>query len=126
MRFVPTSIHGVADYVVGLVLCALPWMITNQPVGPMLWLPVILGGGAIAYSLFTDYEWGIRRVIPMTTHLGLDFASGVLLATSPWLFGFAEVSWAPFLLVGLFEIGAALTTRTVPGFSPTTGHPAWR
>jgi hypothetical protein len=48
---------------------------------------VILGLGAIAYSLFIDYELGVVRTIPMTAHLGLDAGSGVILAASPWIFG---------------------------------------
>ena len=39
--------------------------------------------GAIAYSLFTDYELGLVRTIPMGAQLRLDAASGILLAASP-------------------------------------------
>jgi hypothetical protein len=74
----------------------------------------VLGAGAILYSLCTIYELGVLHLIPMPTHLTLDLASGVLLAASPWLFGFSEQVWAPHLVLGLFEIGASLTTRRVP------------
>jgi hypothetical protein len=47
-------------------------------------------------------------------HLLLDAASGLLLAVSPWLFGFADRVFWPHLVIGLVEIGAALTTRTIP------------
>lgn len=50
----------------------------------------------------------------MRTHPGLDLASGVLLAASPWLFGFAGDVWAPHLIFGLLEIGAALMTKRSP------------
>src|SRR5205085_10877814 len=79
------------------------------------WLPVALGVGVIAYSLFTDYEWGIRRAIPMTAHLGLDLGGGVLLAASPWLLGFADRVWVPHVVVGVVETGTALLTQTAPG-----------
>jgi hypothetical protein len=46
--------------------------------------------------------------------LGIDVASGVPLALSPWLFGFADRLFWPRLIVGLREIGAGLTTRTAP------------
>jgi SPW repeat len=45
----------------------------------------------------------------------LDLGSGILLAVSPWLFGFADQVWAPHLVIGLIEIGTALMTRRVPG-----------
>lgn len=54
------------------------------------------------------------RLLPMPAHLLLDALSGVLLAASPWLFGFADRVRAPHLLAGLFEIAAAVTTRTTP------------
>jgi hypothetical protein len=51
----------------------------------------------------------------MPVHLALDAASGALLASSPWLFGFAKDGaryWLPHVLVGTQEMLAAATTRT--------------
>ena len=50
----------------------------------------------------------------MPVHLGLDFASGVLLAASLWLFGFADRISTPHFVLGLLEVGVALTTRSMP------------
>jgi hypothetical protein len=75
---------------------------------------VALGVGTIAYSLLTDYELGLIKVIPMPVHLALDAANGALLSASPWLFGFADDVSAPHLGLGLFEVGAALCTQTTP------------
>lgn len=113
MRMLPTRIHGVLDYLVGLALIAAPWIFDfADDGGAKMWVPIILGAGAILYSLMTDYELGVMPVIPMPVHLVLDMLSGIVLAASPWIFGFAdEVKW-PHLIVGLFEIGAALITRT--------------
>jgi hypothetical protein len=113
MRFIPTRIHGFLDYAVGVLLIVVPWLLGFAAGGAETWVPVILGLGAIAYSLFTDYELGVVRTIPMTTHLGLDAGSGVILAASPWIFGFADLVYLPHLILGLFEIAAALTTHTV-------------
>jgi hypothetical protein len=114
MRLIPTRIHGVLDYGVGALLVFAPWVFGFAAGGAETWAPVVLGLAAIAYSLFTDYELGVVRAIPMTVHLGLDAGSGVILAASPWIFGFADLVYLPHLILGLFEIGAALTTRTVP------------
>ena len=114
MRFIPTRVHGIVDYAMGGLLIVAPWLLGFAAGGAETWVPVILGFGAIGYSLFTDYEPGLVRRIPMRTHLGLDAASGVVLAASPWLFGFAELVYLPHLILGLLEIGAALTTRTTP------------
>lgn len=48
----------------------------------------------------------------MSTHLTLDLLSGLLLAASPWLFGFSEFVYVPHLVLGVLEIGAALMTKT--------------
>lgn len=114
MRFIPTRVHGFLDYGMGLLLIVAPWLLGFADGGPETWVPVILGIGVIGYSLLTDYELGVARVIPMSTHLMLDIAGGIVLAASPWVFGFADEVWAPHLVLGILEIGAGLMTRTVP------------
>ena len=56
----------------------------------------------------------------------LDAGSGLLLAVSPWVFGFASVIWVPHVVLGIMEIGAAMVTRTVPECGARTlgGGPA--
>ncbi|WP_435016738.1 SPW repeat domain-containing protein [Tundrisphaera sp. TA3] len=117
MRFLPTAIHGMMDYLMGIALIAAPFLF-RFPEGAARWVPVVLGAGAIAYSLLTDYELGVVGVFSMPAHLGMDTMSGLLLAASPWLFGFASAMWMPHLILGLVEVGAALTTQTVPGHGP--------
>ena len=73
---------------------------------------MVLGAGAILYSLMTDYELSLNRSIPMKTHLTLDLMSGILLAASPWIFGFADDVYLPHLILGVIEIGASLMTKT--------------
>jgi len=112
MRVIPTRTHGMLDYLVGILLIAAPWVFGFADGGPEQWIPIILGAGAIAYSLITDYEMGIARLIPMPVHLWLDLISGIVLAASPWLFDFADEIWWPHVILGLFEIGDSLMTRT--------------
>ncbi len=83
-------------------------------------IPVVLGSGLIAYSLFTDYELGVWRVVPMSVHNLFDVSAGALLAASPSLFGFADetaIVWAPHLVVGLAAIFLGLTTKQRGGYS---------
>lgn len=115
MRFISTRVHGMLDYLLGVILILVP-LLTFEADGAATWVPVILGAGLILYSLFTDYELGMVKGINMPAHLWLDALSGLLLLLSPWLFGFADVIWLPHVILGLVEIGAALFTETVPSY----------
>jgi hypothetical protein len=114
MQVIPTRVHGILDYVVGALLIAAPWLFRFDYGGAETWVPVVLGAAAIMYSLCTDYELGLVRAIDMRTHLMLDLGSGILLAASPWLFGFNDRVWVPHVVIGLIEIGTALMTQSVP------------
>lgn len=120
MRFIPTRVHGVMDYAVGLLLIAAPFLLGFANGGPEMWVPIILGVGTLIYSLFTDYELGLVRSIPMPVHLGIDVVAGIFLAASPWLLGYAGEVYLPHLLVGLLEIGAGVMTHLVPDDRPRT------
>jgi hypothetical protein len=115
MRFLPTLLHGMLDYLVGLLLIASPWLLDFEHGGAESWVPVILGAVVILYSALTDYDLGLVRSIGMPTHLAFDTAGGLVLALSPWLFGFAYVVIWPHVIVGIFEILVASVTRTMAG-----------
>jgi len=68
--------------------------------------------------LLTNYELGVTKGISMRTHLTLDLMSGILLAASPWIFGFSEYVYLPHLVLGILEIGASLVTSTQPQHGP--------
>jgi hypothetical protein len=114
MRFIETKTHGYLDYMMGALLIAAPWIFDFDRGGAETWVPVILGIAMIGLALLTDYEMGASRKISMRTHLMIDLISGALLAASPWLFGFADYVWEPHLILGILEIGAALTTKLHP------------
>ncbi|MBO9684179.1 MAG: SPW repeat protein [Flavisolibacter sp.] len=114
MRFIPTKVHGVLDYLVGILLIAAPWLFDFDRGGAETWIPVILGIATLVYSIMTDYELGLTRTLSMRTHLTLDLISGILLAASPWIFGFADYVYLPHLILGIVEIGASLLTKQEP------------
>jgi hypothetical protein len=76
----------------------------------------------------TNYELGVVKTLSMKTHLTLDIMSGIFLAASPWIFGFADTVYMPHLIFGILEIGASLMTKTQPegNYNPsgTTRTPA--
>jgi SPW repeat-containing protein len=114
MRFIPTRLHGIIDYLWGLSLLASPWVLGYADVPAARWLAVVFGAGAILYSMITVYELGLLRILPMRLHLIVDGVGGAFLAASPFLFGFADRVFWPHLAFGLFSVVASLITRTEP------------
>jgi hypothetical protein len=111
MRFIPTKIHGVMDYMTVLALLALPRMLDfSEQATTLLTVVAIM---ALVYTLLTRFELGALRVLPVKAHLALDFLSGLLLVAAPFLIVPEENSTARtvMIVIGVFEIGAALMTH---------------
>src|SRR5689334_10933388 len=108
MRFIPTWVHGLLDYPMAVVLILLPFILGYPNGSVPMYLIVCAGIAMLVVSALTDYEVSLVRTIPMPVHLGIDVAIGLLLAVSPWLFGFAAaaITWVPFVVLGLAEVGA--------------------
>ena len=115
MRVIPTSVHGMLDYPLSILLIAMPWLFGFATGGAAMWVPIIAGVAMLGLSAFTAYEAGLVRTVPMSVHLIMDAVMGLVLAASPWIFGFADVVYLPHLILGLGEVGAALMTQTTPG-----------
>jgi len=122
MRFIPTRVHAMTDYLTGVVLIIAPFVLRFADGGAAQWVPMILGTAILVMSLMTDYELSLARLIPMPVHLGIDAAGGLLLLASPWLFGFADRVLWPHVIIGVLEIGAALMTRTTPDTAGLDTH----
>lgn len=116
MRFIKTKTHGVLDYLVGIILIAAPWIFGFDTGGAAQIVPVVIGIMTIAMAFFTDYEYGVIKTIPMPFHLTMDIITGIFLAISPWLFGFADFVFLPHLIIGILEVGVAMTTHRVPDY----------
>lgn len=112
MRFIGRKFHAVLDYIAGVLLIAAPWLFGFASITPAMWTAVIIGVAIIGMSLLTDYEGGAIKIIPMSTHLTIDVIAGLILATSPWLFEFADQLYGPHLWMGILETGAGLFTVT--------------
>lgn len=133
MRFIPTKLHGLLDYASAGLFIASPWLFgfAFDPHSNLAesvaaqWIPVFVGVGVFFYSIFTDYELGLVRRLPMRVHLTADlWFAGVFLAASPWVFGFADRVYLPHLLLGLFSVAAGLLTKKVPADSSHRVHHA--
>ena len=122
MAMIPTKLHGVLDYAGGALLLAAPGPLAVSDRRARAVLRGV-GGAMLAQSALTDYELGVKRVLPMRAHLLLDGATGVLLASAPWTLrkrGRAR-DWLPHVLVGAAAVGGALLTERSPGRTSPEG-----
>jgi hypothetical protein len=124
MKMISRRAHGFLDYFVGVLLIFLPKIFGFDTGGIESRIPVILGIAALIYSVVTNYELGLFKLLPFRVHLALDVMSGLLLAASPWLFQFADRVWGPHLAFGLIELGAVWMTRTASSEHRATGRGA--
>jgi hypothetical protein len=125
MQRIPTKTHGVLDYATGALLLAAPRLLALRTARTSALLRAA-GGGTLAASLLTDYELGVKRTLPMRTHLALDLATGALLAGGPWVLGSARRGareWLPGLLMGATEIAIAARTEPRPADRAATPAP---
>ena len=118
MNKIPTTVHGILDYVVAGTLIALP-----RALGWGERATRLLTGSAlatVAYSLCTNYERGVVRALPMKGHLALDAVSGALLCAAPLLDlqERPEVTQA-IVGLGLFELAVTFNSETVSPYEAT-------
>lgn len=114
MKPISTRLHGLLDYSTAAALIALPRLL-NWPSGPTQ----LLTASAVAtlgYSLVTDYERGIVRLLPMRGHLALDALSGLTLLAAPFLLLQDEDVSVQTLVagIGLFELTVTLLSESTP------------
>lgn len=108
---ISSKTHGLLDYVVGAAIAALPPMIQCGP-GARAAL-YAAGFGAGVYSLLTDYERGVVKILPMETHLTLDVLSGAgLMAAAAMLDDERPQTRALLAGIGAFEIAVASVSST--------------
>jgi hypothetical protein len=118
MRFLPTMIHGVLDYLVGLLVIVLPFALGLQ--GSQKWTLVLLGLLVIVYSVLTDYELGLVRYLRIRFHLLLDAIFGLAMLLMPWLLDFpANARWPNYVLGVLALALVAVTDVRALGTAAT-------
>jgi hypothetical protein len=110
MRFIPTIAHGLADYLVGLIVTAMPiyfaW--TGSARIFFLTLGVVV---IICYSMLTDYELGLVKILRIRFHLLLDALFGIAMLAAPTLLNLPIDSRAIVYVIGALSILLSFTTK---------------
>jgi hypothetical protein len=117
LRVIPTKAHAVVDMATGPALIAAPTLLRMNGNRGATIPPRVVGAAAMVYALLTDYEFGLKRVLPMRTHLALDAAAGIALAATPLLTRTSNKGvrhWLPHAVIGANEVFLALATKERP------------
>jgi hypothetical protein len=89
--------------------------------GAAVTVPLVIGAFIILNELITTSPASPLKLVPMKVHIVIDVLTGLVLALSPWLFGFADEvmnAWLPHLVVGILVVGYALVTNTNDAAEP--------
>lgn len=109
MRFIPTALHGAADYIVGLLLACLPLLLGWS--GAERFAFIALGLFVILYSACTDYELGLYQFLRIRFHLLLNGVLGVALLFAPRFVRLPETQHTLIYAIGVLALFLAVTTR---------------
>lgn len=115
MHLISSRVHTWIGLVVGLVLVVAPWLLDfDEHVAPRV-VAVAVGIWIVVNELATTSPASPLKIVPMRVHVVVDVVTGVFLAASPWLFGFADLTeraWVPHVVAGVLVAGYALVTDT--------------
>lgn len=113
MKLFSSQVHGYIDYSLGLLLVLAPYLLNFNDIDVARNVAQGIGVLILGQSLFTNYELGLFKVIPLKVHLMLDVLASLFLAASPFLLGFNDYPanvWMPHLIVGIGYLLISLTT----------------
>jgi hypothetical protein len=115
LRPISARAHGMMDYLYGLLLMAAPWLFGFSAEPAARESAIAVGVLTLLYSVATEYELGLIRLLPFRAHLWLDGIIGLALVIGPWLMpvsGKARIVLVGFGIVAL--VVSALTRRPHP------------
>lgn len=112
---VSLRVHNILDYVAGAALLLCPYIFGFADVAAARGLFLVLGFGLIGYSLLTNYQYSVFKVIPLGVHMALDVLFGVMLILGPYVFGYRGAVTAGqtglHYVLGIGVIGLVALTR---------------
>lgn len=111
-NIIPTHWHAFLDYVMVFTLVGGPWIFTFHESVAATNVSLWSGAAIAGLSIFTRYEGGLIRVIPMPLHLVMDIVVGLLLMISPFLFDFGEEGNTFHIVSGLIVLGGGIFTSS--------------
>jgi hypothetical protein len=107
--------HNILDYVIGAILVLCPYVFGFSDVTAAKTVFLVLGFGLIGYSLLTNYQYSLFKVIPLGVHMTFDVIAGAVLILAPYVFGYRGMitggQTALHYVLGLGAWALVATTR---------------
>ena len=99
MKILSSKMHGFLDYVTVIFLLLTPYLFGFN--GLVAYFTFSLGIVHLVLTLFTNFEWGLFRIIPLRIHGAIELAVSVLLLGIAFWFR-ATVDYASFVFYIVF------------------------
>lgn len=109
---IPTHWHAFLDYIMAFTLLGGPWVFTFHESFDATIVSLWSGAAIVILSVFTRYEGGLMRKIPLEFHLNIDIVLGLFLIISPFLFDFSEGGYSFHIVIGVILLGAGIFTKS--------------
>ena len=108
----PAFVHGMLDYLVGLALVAVPFVLDFDE-GAATGASVALGVALLIVAASSDLPTGLVHSIPRALHAVLDYVVALALLVAPFVLGFSvDGTAAPTLIaIGVVQLMQTLATR---------------
>ncbi|CAN5130409.1 hypothetical protein BH24ACT23_BH24ACT23_10660 [soil metagenome] len=127
---IPVFIHGVIEYIAGVLFIAAP-LLFGYDSGTATGVSVAVGVVILVVAATTAGPTGLIPRITASVHVTLDFVLAAFLIASPFLFGFSDET-APtafFVALGIAHLLITIGTRfkssePEPGAPPEAERPA--
>lgn len=116
---IPRSVHGIIEYVAGLLFIAAPFLFDYDN-GYAVGISIALGVIILILAAATDGPTSLIDSVPVTVHVSLDYALAVFLIAAPFIFGFSDET-APtafFIVLGVVHLLLTIGTKFREPYAP--------
>jgi hypothetical protein len=110
--------HNMLDYLLALTLIMTPFLFGFSHVLAARNVCLLLGLALALSGLCTSYYFSLLKFIPLSTHMLLDMAIGVVLILGPFIFNYAprltpgQLTWHWIMGLGVWAVVGLTSTRS--------------
>ena len=108
-------LHGVAEYVIGVLFIAAPFLVGFDERAPTA-ISIVVGVGLLVFTASSDLPTGLARSVPVGIHAVVDVLLAIVLIAAPFLFSFNDegAATAFFIILGVGVLLLTIATRFLP------------